>query len=235
MIRAALALLCCAAQASAAAAATATYVASGRDVALFDQYDIDGFSVEVRPCGRLLCLTVRAAGDEPESEAAYRPAPAPRQGLVDAADRDALVADLVSGARREEDAVSSIFDWIEDHVQYDADRRRPQDPGSVFASKRAYCIGFAELAVDLLRRAGISAETVQGVLAGSPGEPGYQKAISGAYHRWVRIFYPDRGWRFADPLLSRRGAVDARYVPFARRAWSEPSDLRLRQEGEVAR
>jgi transglutaminase-like putative cysteine protease len=105
---------------------------------------------------------------------------------------------------------------------------RRQDPAAVFASGRAYCVGFAELAVDLLRRAGIPARTVQGILRTDPGADGYEAAIGGAYHRWIEVYYPDRGYVFSDPCSSVNG-VDARYLPFSRRALTRPRALSLAQ------
>ncbi len=215
-------------------AATAVYFAAGRDAALFDQYDIDGYSLEAVPANGGLRLTVRALPGEPESRSAF-PVARPRSADLPAApDRDALVRELTRGDRLETGAVDAILGWISREVAYDADRSLPQDPPAVFASRRAYCVGFAELAVDLLRRAGIGAETVQGVLVSSPAAPGYEPELSGVYHRWVKIFYPDRGWRFADPLSPER-AVDARYVTFSRRAWTRPLDLRLNRVWEEDR
>jgi hypothetical protein len=59
-----------------------------------------------------------------------------------------------------------------------------------------------------------------------PGAPGYDRQIGGAYHRWIEVHYPDRGFAFSDPSASVNG-VDARYLPFARRAYAKPKDLRL--------
>ena len=70
-----------------------------------------------------------------------------------------------------------ILAGIASSVRYDNDRRRKQDPASVFASRRAHCVGLAELAVDLLRRLGISARTVQGVLRAKPGTDGYDSRV----------------------------------------------------------
>jgi transglutaminase-like putative cysteine protease len=103
---------------------------------------------------------------------------------------------------------------------------RRQEPSAVFAERRANCVGLSELAVDLLRRAGISARTVQGVLKSEPGSPSYDAAIGGAYHRWIEVHYPDRGYVFSDPSASVNG-VDARYLPFARRAYAKPRGLRV--------
>ncbi len=111
--------------------------------------------------------------------------------------------------------------------RYDPDRLRRQDPAAVFASRRAYCVGYAELAVDLLRRVGISARTVQGVLRTDPDADGYDASIGGVYHRWIEVYYPDRGYVFSDPSSSVNG-VDARYIPFSRRALTRPRALTTR-------
>jgi transglutaminase-like putative cysteine protease len=210
-----------------AGAETSVYVASGRDAGLFDQYDIDGFSLEALPAAPGLRIIVRADAETSPSRARFQAAAAPSGAPAPSAERDALARSLVNGAELERQAVDRILDWISSAIRYDPDQRRPQDPASVFRTRRATCVGYAELAVDLLRRVGIVAATVQGILVGDPGTPGYSPLLSGAYHRWVRVFYADRGWRFADPMIGA-GEVGSRYVPFSRRAWSRPRDLRLR-------
>ncbi len=85
-------------------------------------------------------------------------------------------------------------------------------------------MGYSELSVDLLRRVGIPARTVQGILRTKPGSEGYDSRIGGVYHRWIEVYYPDRGFVFSDPSASIN-AVDARYVPFGRRALERPKDL----------
>ena len=210
---------------AAAAASTAVYLARGRDAALFDQLDVDGYSLEAVPQPAGVRLVVRAGASRTPSRAPRAveavgapPAPAP--------DRDRLALSLVSGLRLQSQAAAAVLDWVRRSVVYDPDRSLPQEPGAVFASRRAYCVGFAELSVDLLRRAGIPAATVQGVLVTEPQTPGYDPSVSGVYHRWVEIFYPDRGWTFADPLAAG-ASIDARYVAFARRSWTRPGDLSL--------
>jgi hypothetical protein len=204
----------------------AVYRASGADESLFDQYDNDGYSLEVRPeAGGSVRLSVRVADAPLESRAPFDPAARP-DGLAAAPDRDAVVAKLVGGSRTREEAVRRVLLFVASGVQYDPDRLRLQDPAAVFVSRRAYCVGFAELAVDLLRRAGISARTVQGILRAEPGADRYEPEIGGAYHRWIEVYYPDRGFVFSDPMRSING-VDAGYIPFSRRALSRPRDLRL--------
>lgn len=205
--------------------ATAVYFARGRDAALFDQYDVDGYSVQAFPEKAGVRLVVRAQPEKSQSRSLFPGGPRPAN-LTPSPERDRIARELSSGAALEEDAARSIVGWVRREIAYDGDRGRPQDPAAVFLSRRAYCVGFAELAVDLLRRAGIPAETVQGVLVSPPSAPGYSPELSGVYHRWVRVFYRDRGWRFADPLSGQDG-IDARYVAFARRSWTRPDDLRL--------
>jgi len=210
-----------------AGAETSVYVASGGDVGLFDQYDIDGFSLEAVPAAPGIRIIVRAEADSVPSAARFAGAPPAIQSVPPSPERDALARSLVNGAELERQAVDRILDWVSSAIRYDADRTRPQDPASVYRTRRASCVGYAELSVDLLRRVGLAAATVQGILVGEPGTPGYSPVLSGAYHRWIRVFYPDRGWRFADPMIGS-GEVGSRYVPFSRRAWSRPRDLRLR-------
>ena len=206
-------------------AGTAVYFARGHDAGLFDQYDVDGYSLQAFPERLGVRLVVRALPEGAESRSRFAAGRRPAD-LTASPERDRLARDLSSGKALEEDSTRAILGWVRSAIAYDPDRSRPQDPAAVFVSRRAYCVGFAELSVDLLRRAGIVAETVQGVLVSGPTTPGYVPELSGAYHRWVRVFYRDRGWRFADPLPGG-GAIDARYVPFARRSWTRPGDLRL--------
>ena len=205
----------------------ALYRAAGPDARLFDQYDNDGYSLAValRSDGSL-DLTVRVADGPLSSRAPFPTVAAPDAALMPSPERDAFARTLAGDADFQAEAVERILSGMASFVRYDADRRRRQDPGSVFASRRAHCVGFSELAVDLLRRAGISARTVQGVLRTKPGTDGFDARIGGVYHRWIEVYYPDRGFVFSDPFSSIN-AVDARYVPFGRRAFERPRDLTL--------
>ena len=204
---------------------TAVYRVAGADAHLFDQYDNDGYSLAVlaRPDGTLE-LTIRVSDSPLESRAAFPTGLAPDATLPPASDRDEFARKLAAGSRTQADAVRRVLLGIASEVRYDPDRLRNQDPAAVFASRRAYCVGFAELAVDLLRRLGVRARTVQGVLRTEPGSDRYEPEIGGAYHRWIEVWYPDRGWVFSDPWASVNG-VDARYLPFDRRALARPKDL----------
>jgi transglutaminase-like putative cysteine protease len=217
---------------AAAAAATAhggeqaaIYRASGHEAGLFDQYDNDGYSLAVvAGTDGDVELSVRVSDAPLESRAPFPTRIEREASLPKAPDRDAFAAHLAEGSRTEAQAVQRILLGLAAAVRYDPDRIRNQDPAAVFASRRAYCVGFAELAVDLLRRVEIPARTVQGILRTEPGTDRYDPAIGGAYHRWIEVYYPDRGYVFSDPWSSVNG-VDARYVPFGRRSLVRPKSL----------
>ncbi len=206
---------------------SAFYRASGADAGLFDQFDNDGYSLEVASGATgVTDLHVRVSDSPLASAAPFPPLARIEPAPPAAPDRDAFARGLAAGSRRQSEAVRRILVGLASRIAYDRDRLRRQDPAAVFASGRASCVGFAELAVDLLRRAGIPARTVQGVLRTDPGADGYEASIGGAYHRWIEVYYPDRGYVFSDPMRSING-VDARYLPFSRRALARPRDLKL--------
>jgi transglutaminase-like putative cysteine protease len=215
-----------------AAAATgdelAVYLASGPDAALFDQYDNDGYSLAVLPGAAegVLQLRVRVSAGPLQSRAPF-PTGLPADGsLPVAVERDEFARALSGDARTEAEAVERILAGLASSVRYDGDKTRRQDPAAVFESRRASCVGIAELAVDLLRRVGITARTVQGILRSKAGADGYDPRIGGVYHRWIEIYYPDRGFVFSDPSSSIN-SVDSRYLPFRRRAFERPHNLTL--------
>ena len=206
---------------------SAVYRASGTDARLFDQYDNDGYSLEVAADDTgAIELHVRVSDSPLASAAPYPPLARIESSLPAAPDRDAFARKLAAGSLRQSDAVRRVLLGLASRIAYDSDRLRRQDPAAVFASGRAYCVGFAELAVDLLRRAGIPARTVQGILRTEPAADGYEASIGGAYHRWIEVYYPDRGYVFSDPCFSVNG-VDARYIPFSGRALLRPRALSL--------
>jgi len=205
----------------------ALYRASGADAGLFDQYDNDGYSLAVTATAEgALELAVRVS-DAPLASSAPFPTRAPLDATLTAApERDAYARRLAEGSPTESDAVRRVLLALAGQITYDPDRLRPQDPAAVFSSRRAYCVGYAELAVDLLRRLKISARTVQGILVCGPGHDGFDARVGGAYHRWIEIYYPDRGNVFSDPSASVNG-VDARYIPFGRRSLIKPRSLAI--------
>jgi hypothetical protein len=212
---------------AAAGEQVASYRGEGEAARLFEQYDNDGYSLAVSPTsGGSIELAVRVSDSPLESRAPY-PTGHPRdRALSTAPERDAFADRFARGAPTQARAVERILAGLAAFVRYDPDRVRRQEPSAVFAERHANCVGLSELAVDLLRRVGISARTVQGILRSEPGSAGYDAAIGGAYHRWIEVHYPDRGYVFSDPSASVNG-IDARYLPFGRRAYARPRGLRL--------
>ena len=207
----------------------AVYRASGADARLFDQYDNDGYSLAVTTASDgSLELRVRVSDAPLESRAPFPTGLALDATLPGAGDRDEFARRLADGSRTQAEAVRRVLLGIASEIRYDPDRVRNQDPAAVFSTRRAYCVGFAELAVDLLRRIHVQARTVQGILRTEPGSDRYEAAIGGTYHRWIEVWYPDRGWVFSDPWASVNG-IDARYLPFDRRALRRPTQLTVKE------
>ncbi len=207
----------------------AAYLAEGEDIRLFDHYDNDGYSLAVQPGAQGSVRLAVEVSDSPLGSSAAFPTGQRRDPSLPAApERDTFAREAAGASPRLAEAVSRILVAVASRVRYryDPERLRPQDPAAVFASGLADCVGFAELAVDLLRREGVRARTVQGILRTDPQEQAFDPRIGGSYHRWIEVYYPDRGWVFSDPSASING-VDARYIPFRTRSLVRPRSLTL--------
>lgn len=116
---------------------------------------------------------------------------------------------VAAGAKTRFEAVSRILGWISANVRYELDRSLAQDSRSVLARRSAYCTGTARLSVALLDSLAIPAREIAGyVVEEIPGGPG------SGFHRWIEVFYDDRGWVFSDPLASQN-FVAATYLRLA--------------------
>jgi len=125
-----------------------------------------------------------------------------------AGDRIARLArGLASGSRTQYDAATRILGWVARHIEYSPDRGASQRAEDVLARRLGYCTGVARLTVALLRAVGLQAREVAGWVI--------DDAVAGTgYHRWVEVFFNDRGWVFSDPL-STHHFVPATYVRLA--------------------
>lgn len=120
-----------------------------------------------------------------------------------------LARAVAAGAKTRFEAVSRILGWISANVRYELDRSQAQDSRSVLARRSAYCTGTARLSVALLDALAIPAREIAGfVVEEIPGGPG------SGFHRWIEVFYDDRGWVFSDPLASQN-FVAASYLRLA--------------------
>lgn len=140
---------------------------------------------------------------------------ASRQGFderplaIAASPESRLARAVAAGAKTRYEAVSRILGWVAANVRYDLDRTQPQDARSVLARRSAYCTGTARLAVALLDALAIPAREVAGYVVDDPAAgPG------SGFHRWIEVFYDDRGWVFSDPLASQH-FVAATYLRLA--------------------
>ncbi len=139
-----------------------------------------------------------------DSTARFRP---PAGAPVDGVAR--LARAIVAGADRRYNAVSRVLGWVSRNLRYELDRSLPQDASSVLERRSGYCTGIARSTVALLRALDIPAREVPGWVVREEGGTG----ISG-YHRWLEVYYPDRGWVMSDPLVSHH-FVPATYLRLA--------------------
>lgn len=114
-------------------------------------------------------------------------------GLGELADRPASAVGVVE----------SVVTYVTRTVRLDEDDAGPQDGAAVLARGRGRCSGRANLAVGLLRRLGIPARVVQGLLLG-------QESVR--WHRWGEAWLGSLGWVPFDPGASV-GLVGVRYLP----------------------
>jgi hypothetical protein len=114
-----------------------------------------------------------------------------------------LAGEITRGSAYAHEAANAILSWLADNLTFDTSISVPSDAVSALKYKRAYCVGYSNLAVALLRAAGIPARVAHGYLP-----PGYEwgfskeywgvKVNDGGYHAYLEIYYPDTGWVFSD-------------------------------------
>jgi Transglutaminase-like superfamily/Carboxypeptidase regulatory-like domain len=114
-----------------------------------------------------------------------------------------LARDITKDSRYAHEAANNILSWIADNLTFDTSISVPTDALSALRYRKAYCVGYSNLAVALLRAAGIPARVAHGYLP-----PGYEwgfskeywgvKVNDGGYHAYLEIYYPDTGWAFSD-------------------------------------
>ncbi len=173
-----------------------------------------------RHCGLDVGLEPRAGGalvTVSRSVRALAVAPAyPLQRVASCGDADALAVpasfqlppELLRLADRPGSALVrlvSAVSFVTRTVALDEDDAGPQDAVSVLARGRGRCSGRANAAVGLLRRMGIPARAVHGLLAGGGGV---------RWHRWGEAWLGPLGWTPFDPGAAV-GLVSVRYLPLA--------------------
>ena len=133
---------------------SAVYRAHGADARLFDQYDNDGYSLEVSAGAEgSVELKVRVSDSPLASGAPFPTGDRPRPARVAAPDRDAFARNLAAGSKSEAEAVQRILLGLATRVAYDPDRLRRQDPGAVFSDPLSSVNGVDARYVAFSRRA----------------------------------------------------------------------------------
>jgi hypothetical protein len=114
---------------------------------------------------------------------------------------------LVQGAKLQAEAVESILNWVIAKIEYDYNAPG-YDALTVFKTHRAYCVGFANLSVALLRAAGIPARR-RDVCATNQG---YTTGPEGGGHSLIEVYYPDVGWVISEPQLEINNVFPAVFM-----------------------
>ena len=174
-------------------------------VEVTERWGID-YSIDAEGAG--VVVTASQSLRPPPSEFAYpvaRPAACGDPSALELPGALTLPAELVAMAG----GTSSSFELLADAVGFvtrrvvlDESDRGAQDALAVLVRGRARCSGRANLAVGLLRAAGIPARVVQGVLLHDDGA---------RWHRWGEAWL-GAGWVPFDPGASV-GIVSVRYLP----------------------
>lgn len=166
----------------------------------------DEFSKRVQVTSKMHAMKTRvpypiAPGTIPSSLGQYLLSEKDRQSDDQSIIRLAREAALES--RFTHEAANAILSWIADNLIFDTSITVPGDALSALRYKKAFCVGYSNLAVAMLRAAGIPARVAHGYLP-----PGYEwgfskdywgvKVNDGGYHAYIEIFYPDTGWVFSD-------------------------------------
>jgi hypothetical protein len=166
----------------------------------------DEFSKRVQVTSKMHAMKTRipfpiAPGSLPSSVSRYVLSEKDRQSDDPALQR--LAKDVTKDSKYAHEAANAILSWIADNLTFDTSITVPTDALSALRSKKAFCVGYSNLAVALLRAAGIPARVAHGYLP-----PGYEwgfskdywgvKVNDGGFHAYLEIYYPDTGWVFSD-------------------------------------
>ncbi len=113
------------------------------------------------------------------------------------------VASLVRSATDSVELLTNVVGFVSQRVALVEQDTGSQDAASVLVRRAGRCSGRANLAVGLLRAAGVPARAVSGVLIGEDGP---------RWHRWGEARLASLGWVGFDPGSSV-GMVSVRHLP----------------------
>ena len=115
-------------------------------------------------------------------------------------------ARLAAGSQTVYQAASKILSAVKKRLSYDADGA--ETSAAALQAGRGNCVAFASLSLRWLNEAGIAGRAVTGIYL--PRTKLGIELKDAALHRFIEIYFPDRGWVFTDPN-STFGAVTAEY------------------------
>ena len=210
----------------AAADEIAVYRASGTDAGLFDQYDNDGYSLAVAPAaGGSLELRVRVSAGPLESRAPF-PTQTPRdRTLPSSPERDTYARSLAGNATTQAAAVERILAGVASAVRYDPDRARARIPPRCSRRAGPTASGIRSWRWTCSDARGSRRARCRASCAQSP-QRRLGKRIGVGLSPVDRNLLSRPRLRLLGPSSSIN-SVDARYVPFGRRALERPRGLTL--------
>ncbi|MEK4356207.1 transglutaminase domain-containing protein [Paenibacillus sp. FSL M7-1455] len=122
-------------------------------------------------------------------------------------DIDAAAAEIVKGAKTDEDKARRLYDWIGTRVQYDYGKVddyeqkgiwHEQTPQDTFDTKKGVCIDYARLYAMMARSQGLQVRVVTG--QGYNGQGGYGP------HAWNEVYLSEqKKWVPLDPTWAQSG------------------------------
>ncbi len=113
------------------------------------------------------------------------------------------LANANAGGDKALEVVTRVVEFVSQRITLDENDGAPQDGVSVLRRGRGRCSGRANLAIGLLRAAGIPARVVRGLVVGKDGA---------RWHRWGEAWLGPLGWTAFDPGAAV-GLVSVRYIP----------------------
>lgn len=129
----------------------------------------------------------------------------------------ALARELTEDLSTEEEKISAVFDYVTEHLTYDADRAATVEPGylpdvdDVLTQGKGICFDYAAVTAAMLRSQGVACK----MAVGYAGE---------TYHAWVEVPDGAGGWKLLDPTFLSANRDDERVLDFV----SDPGNYRVR-------
>lgn len=179
------------------------------------------------PDGRSLVANVEVHGAPFLDEAHFPPDPASLAPEARALVGPGIVADepldrtsrfVTRGARTVLEAVERVVGFTSRRIRYEPPGQGTETASGCLSRGRGSCVGRSLLAEELLRRAGVPARQVTGILTvegaselAADARPFYGTALSGVRHRWIEAWVPGLGWVPSDPA-GLANTVTARHV-----------------------